>query len=258
MVTVHERATQLDVAGARIRVLDTGGPGEPVLLLHSAVGDADIWQHQLVSLSSAGLRAIAFDRPGHGLSTGTWTVGEAVATGEVADALGLGRYHLVGVAQGARIANEVALADPARLLSLTLAASTAGVALGPAGDLPMVPKSFLTMAEVWFRELGPSYRAIDPEGVRRWLALVSRTSATHHAQAGPKPGKVDAAALGGLDLRVLVIGGDADPYAPPPLLRKLCAVYRAAELVVLTECGHSPQWERPTAFDEALLRHLRA
>lgn len=227
-----------------------------MLLLHSAVGDAEIWQHQLSSLGTAGFRALAVDRPGHGLSVGAWAGGDAPAIVELADALELDRYHLVGVAQGARIANEVALADQARLRSLTIVASTAGVAVGTPGDLPLVPASFLTMDEIWFRELGPSYRATDPEGVRRWLTLASRTRPAVHGQAGPKPGKVDAAALGELDVNVLVIGGDADPYAPPPSLRSLCELYRRAELVVLTECGHSPQWERPAAFDEALLRHL--
>lgn len=261
-MTFPWQATRVEVAGAQIRVLDTGGNGIPVLLLHSAVGDADVWQHQLAALAEVGFRAIAFDRPGHGLSTGAWETEEAEATAALVDTLGLTAYHLVGVAQGARIANELALLHRSRIRSLTIVASTAGVAVGPGGELPLVPPSFLRLEEVWFRELGPAYRATDPEGVQRWLALVSRTQPAQKGQAGkgkagPKPGRVDAADLGTLDVPVLIVGGDADPYAPPPLLRALRAVYLRAELVVLAECGHSPQWERAAEFDAVLLRHLR-
>jgi pimeloyl-ACP methyl ester carboxylesterase len=87
------------------------------------------------------------------------------------DHLGLDRIHLVGTAAGAIGSLDFALSFPQRLRSLVVANSIGGVqdedylALGRR----LRPPQFDALpAEV--RELGPSYRAADPEGTRRWMS----------------------------------------------------------------------------------------
>ncbi len=54
--------------GASLFYLDWG-TGKPVLFVHPWGLSADIWEYQLVELADQGLRAVAFDRRGHGRST---------------------------------------------------------------------------------------------------------------------------------------------------------------------------------------------
>jgi non-heme chloroperoxidase len=44
------------------------GTGRPVLFVHGAGIDSDLWMHQMGAFVSAGFRCIAFDRRGHGRS----------------------------------------------------------------------------------------------------------------------------------------------------------------------------------------------
>jgi non-heme chloroperoxidase len=48
------------------------GRGRPVVLSHGWPLSADVWDDQLFFLGAQGLRAIAYDRRGHGRSTQTW------------------------------------------------------------------------------------------------------------------------------------------------------------------------------------------
>jgi len=45
------------------------GSGRPVLFVHGAGIDSDLWMHQMGSFVGAGFRCIAFDRRGHGRSS---------------------------------------------------------------------------------------------------------------------------------------------------------------------------------------------
>jgi len=45
------------------------GIGRPVLFVHGAGIDSDLWMHQMGSFVTAGFRCIAFDRRGHGRSS---------------------------------------------------------------------------------------------------------------------------------------------------------------------------------------------
>src|SRR5262245_13356561 len=45
------------------------GTGRPVLFVHGAGIDSDLWMNQMASFVNAGFRCIAFDRRGHGRSS---------------------------------------------------------------------------------------------------------------------------------------------------------------------------------------------
>ncbi|MFI8724874.1 alpha/beta fold hydrolase [Micrococcus luteus] len=109
--------------GTRLHVLDSGGTGPALLLLHGLAGYAGEWAQVAERLAGA-CRVVAFDQRAHGSSTRrpadlsrTAHVGDVVA---VADALGLERFTLVGQSMGAHTALLAAAAHPARVGRLVL------------------------------------------------------------------------------------------------------------------------------------------
>lgn len=55
----------------------------------------------------------------------------------------------------------------------------------------------------------------------------------------------------------LLITGDADMYAPPPLLKLFTARIKNAQTLVIPESGHSGYWEKPEIFNGAVLNFIR-
>ena len=54
--------------GVRLWFTDTGGSGEPIVLMHANTGTSEIWEPQVEAFSKAGYRVITFDRRGWGRS----------------------------------------------------------------------------------------------------------------------------------------------------------------------------------------------
>ena len=254
------REAYANLAGVRIWYRDTGGRGTPVVLLHAATGSSRVWEHQLPAFTAAGYRVIAYDRRGWGRSV----VDPAGAQpGTAADDLralmthlDVDRFHLVGTAAGGFVALDYALSFPRQVRSLVVASSIGGIqdeeylALGrrirPSPQFDALPPDF--------REIGPSYRAANPEGTRRWIELerISRPEGPP-APAQPMRNRVTFALLETIASPTLLLTGDADLYAPPPVMQMFKARIRNAESIVVPEAGHSVYWEQPEIFNRALL-----
>jgi len=272
-LTITERATapapplqHLDVDGARIAFWDTAAAPEyattsdqpAVVLLHARSGSHRSWDRQLASLPAAGLRVLAFSRRGHEGTEHT-TVGRGCADLlALLDAADVVRAHLVGHAAGGVWALDAALAHPHRVASLLLASTTFGLrdpwitaaieGLRPGGFERLPPH---------VRELGPSYRATQPDGVRAWQAL-ERT-----AMAGPFFLQEPDSAMNLTSARTstvptALLTGDADLYMPPALMAQVAEAAGWPAPEVVRDCGHCPHWEQPTDFNAAVVRHARA
>jgi pimeloyl-ACP methyl ester carboxylesterase len=226
---------------------DTGGNGTPIVFLHAATGHGGMWQYQLPAFTAAGYRCIAFDRSADGFASDQ--------VGEVVTKLKLERFHLLGTAAGAIIAVDYTLGHADRVRSLVLANTIVGIQdadylemsarLRPSPQFEKMPGDF--------RELGPSYRAGNAEGTKRWNAL---------AQAKPRiaysvKNRITWAALETIKAPTLLLTGDADLYMPPSVLRLVAQRFARCESKVLAECGHSAYWEQPEMFNRAVLEFLR-
>lgn len=252
----------VDVPGARLWTMDTGGHGPVIVLLHSAVCATPHWSYQVVPLRDAGFRVVAYDRRGYGRSQAgadaeTEVRADPGATDCIAllEALGIDSAHVVGIAQGGRVATEVAVARPDLVTSLALVASTGGVRFPASvpGALPLMPTDF-TSYPTWFTELGAPYRSVDPAGTLRWIEFGDNS---HPPGLNGPVAKLGPADLIGIEAPLLLLGGDADPFTPPPVLRRMHELRPDARLEVLHECGHSPQWERPDLFNATLVDFVR-
>ena len=255
---VAERMVALD--DTRLYVRDTGGDGPAVVLLHPASGSAMIWANQEIALARAELRVISYSRRGYWKSQAHDPARPGVGSHDLlalADRLDLASFHLVGSAAGGSIAMDFALSHQDRLLSLAIANNVGGVRDGEiaAAAARIRPADWHAMP-VEFRELGPSYRALDPDGAQRWLDLEHRSLTGDTYRQGLSQ-RVTEASLAGLRRPMLLITGDADLVAPPAIMRMLRNAIPGARLVVAPDAGHSVYWERPDVFNETLLAFFR-
>jgi pimeloyl-ACP methyl ester carboxylesterase len=245
--------------GGSLWCWDTGGSGQPVILLHPGSGSGESWPYQQPVLARAGFRAIGYSRRGaYGSVAGTEAEADTVSgdLNTLADHLGLGRFHLNGSAAGGSVALDYALSHPDRLRSLTVSGSVMGVldAEYQALTKALQPDPFGDMP-VDFKELGPSYRAGNRDGVAAWLAISERAKT---ADAFPQPtlNVITWAALETISVPVQLITGDADLYSPPSLMRLNAQHLQDPETHIIREAGHNPHWEQPDAWNNVLLRFL--
>lgn len=109
--------------GVRLVCRDSGGPGQPVVLLHGLAGHAGEWDRTAQRLSPRH-RVIALDQRGHGASerhpqdvSRDAYVADVIA---VLDQLALRRPVLVGQSLGGHTAMLTAAAHPERVRALVL------------------------------------------------------------------------------------------------------------------------------------------
>jgi len=248
-----------DLPGVRLWYMDSGGSGVPIVLLHAATGSVRAWEHQIAPFEAAGLRVIAFDRRGWGRTTiqpsGPQPGTAADDLRALLDQLGLSRVHLVGTAAGGFVALDFALSFPDRLRSLVVANSIGGVQDEDYLELGrrLRPPEFTALPPD-VREVGPSYRAGNPEGTRRWLELerVSRPPGLP-TPAQPLRNRITFALIERITVPTLLLTGDADMFAPPPIMKMFAARIRNSETLVVPEAGHSTYWEQPDRFNRAIL-----
>lgn len=250
-----------DLGDVRLWFWDTGGPGEPVVLCHPASQSCRIWLYQQPVLAAAGFRVVAFSRrgvyrsePGPEKDRGT----AVDDLGRLLDGLQIERAHILGAAAGGISALGFAVANPARVRSLTLAGTIFAPdeeewraiygRLGLAAVRPVVTTEFL--------ELGPTYRAVNPEGTRRFLELEHQAKAGGPAVAQPVGASVTWTSIAAARVRALLVTGEADLYAPPPLQALVARHMPVHEAVTMREVGHAPYWEAPEEFNRIVLRFL--
>jgi pimeloyl-ACP methyl ester carboxylesterase len=255
----------IEISGARLWVRDTGGAGPVVVLMHPASGSALVWPYQLPAFIKAGYRVIAYSRRGHYGSDPTDGKNGGVASddlGALMDKLGVGKFALVAGAAGCSVTLDYAISRSDRLTTVVFSCGSFSGVADPAyialGKRVLV-KGFEQMPPE-FKELGPSYRAANEKGVEAWVELEHK--ALNGERGGVKPAnKADWTTIPKISAPTLFLAGAADLYAPPAQMRHVASRVPGAEMVVFPECGHSPHWELPDAFNTTVLgfldRHAR-
>lgn len=272
-------ARRIDVDGTGLFVLDTGGEGTPILLVHGLGSTLSFWQKQLVGGLAEEHRLIAVDLPGWGRSdqpdgayTPSWYADHLVG---VLDALDVGRAHVAGHSMGGQAAIAMALEHPDRVDRLVLVAP-AGIETFTAEEGAAL-KGFWTEDKLRDRPREEARLAFSmvfatwDEGVDRVfeerLAVdgTDRFPGLFRALQRSVDGMIDepvADRLGEVSTPTLVVFGDADAMIPnrfmhPDLTTQAVgeqAVERIpdARLVLIPGAGHTPHHDEPAAFDAAV------
>jgi len=251
-----------DLPGVRIWYQDTGGIGEPVVFLHAGSGSSQVWEHQIPAFTEAGYRFIAYDRRGWGRSvvdtSGPQPGTAADDLGLLMDYLNVEQFHIVATAAGGTIAWDFALSYPQRLRSMVIANNTGRVEDKAYREVvSSLRPDIFDQLPVDFRELGPAYRAANPQGTLRWRHLqgLSRPEGPH-MPTQPLKNRFTFDLLEMVQIPVLLIAGGADLLAPAPLLRYFTERATSAESLVVPDGGHSIFWEQPELFNRAALEFI--
>jgi pimeloyl-ACP methyl ester carboxylesterase len=247
------------IADTHLWYWDTGGEGAPVVLLHPASGSGLIWGYQQSALAKAGYRVIGYSRRSYYNSDPMAKDHPGIGSADLhalIEFLGLKKFSVVASAAGGTIAADYALSHPDRLDRLVIADNSAGVRDGDIAKAAsnIRPKDFDDMP-VEFRELGPSYRAANPEGTRLWAELAHKAVTGRDFRQGVA-NEITTAKLEGMKVPTLLITGDADLITPPSIMRMVAQHIPGSEISIVAESGHSTYWEQPDIFNSAVLSFL--
>jgi 3-oxoadipate enol-lactonase len=222
-------------------------------------------------------RVVIFDHRGHGESDAPddpagYTLDRlATDTLAVIDAVGAETVTLLGHSMGGMVVRRVVLRAPERVDALVLMDTAPGPVPGIDGELLELGAEIATndgMAELKrvmdaFQPLGtPAYEkllAARPDyqefNDRKWASLSAVMWATLARAIRDQPDEL--AALAGVSVPTLVLVGEQDePFLAPS--HATAAAIPGAELVVLPDAGHSPQFENPILWRATLERFLDA
>lgn len=245
-----------ELPGTRLGYWDTGGNGEPVVFLHPASGSALVWLYQQPAFAKAGYRVIAYSRRNYYNSDSAPEDNPGSGSEDLQNLiefLELETFHIVSSAAGGSVAADYALSHPERLLSLTVSsnnlAATKGYIAEAATRVKLKEWDDLPR---WFRELGPSYRAANPDGVAKWIELNHKSESGRGARQ-KLVNVVTPEKLETLKVRTLLMTGAADMFTPPSIMRMIARHVPNNEIVIVPECGHSPYWEQPDFFNRTVL-----
>lgn len=206
-----------------------------------------------------------FDLRGHGGSPvppGPYTIGDLGGDVlELLDRLGIRRFHYAGVSIGGAIGLWLAIHHGHRLRSLAVIASAARFADPPSwaaraatvraeGTGAMVA----SRSGTWFL---PSFAEESPKETERLLQMLRATSAEGYAACCEALGGFDVRdQLGSIATPTLVLAGADDPATTVDMMRVVAEGIDGARLVVIPDCAHLVNAERPAEVNAALRANL--
>jgi pimeloyl-ACP methyl ester carboxylesterase len=259
--------------GVALAVTDTGS-GPPLLLVHGFGGAKEDFADHIDALSERH-RVVTFDHRGHGESDGppdlaAYSLDRMAADVQgVADALGIDGFRLLGHSMGGMVARRVVLAHPARVDALVLMDTSPGPVPGIDSDAmeaaatvildegkdvlkPLLDAAGTLETPAYERLLAerPGYQEYED---RKWAQLSAVMWAAMAREMAHQPDQL--ALLGAVRCPTLVIVGEQDESFVDASYR-MAATIPSAELVVVPDAGHSPQFENPRPWLDALERFL--
>ena len=265
------RVTTDDGVGLEVAV---SGQGPVLLLTHGFTGAKEDFADQVEQLGACST-VVTFDHRGHGDSdkperADAYSLDRlALDVLAVADAVDAGRFRLLGHSMGGMVARRAALRAPERIAGLILMDTSAGPPSGVDPDLAKVAAALATTEGM--EVLREVLDEVDPLGspadqrVRRERPGYEEWNRSKFFKVSPaayaslvvdiveQPDQL--AELATVTAPAMVIVGEqdeaflADSHA-------MAGALADAELVVVPDAGHSPQFENPDVYVHALERFL--
>jgi 3-oxoadipate enol-lactonase len=246
------------------------GSGPALLLVHGFGGAKEDFADHIHALAERH-RVVTFDHRGHGESDGppeldAYSLDRMAAdVVGVADALGIDSFRLLGHSMGGMVARRVELAHPGRIDALVLMDTSPGPVPGVDPELveeaatvaveegkdvlkPLLDAAATLETPAYQRLLAerPGYQEFED---RKWSTLSIVMWAAMARDMARQPDQLPL--LANVRCPTLVIVGEEDkPFVEAS--RRMAATIPDAQLVVVPDAGHSPQFENPRAWLEAV------
>ena len=263
----------VEANGVRLRYT-VAGNGPPVLLIQGVGLVGEGWRPQIDGLQDR-FTLITFDNRGIGGSTmpdRTLTIPDMASDAfALMSALGFERFHAAGHSMGGLIAQEMALAAPARILSLALLCTFAHGRQGATPSPGMLPTAIRTrvgtrvMRRNAFLELVMPREYLEKTN-RAQLAERLRPLFGHDLADQPPIVMKQLRAMARFDARerlprlgsipTLVIAASEDRIARPVFGRELAKAIPGAVYVELPNAGHGVTIQRAGDVNDLLSAHL--
>jgi pimeloyl-ACP methyl ester carboxylesterase len=248
------------------------------VLLHGSGTGVYTWQQVLEPLGTIG-KAVAFDRPGFGLTErplpGDWhgaspygLEAQVSLTIDLMDQLGIAEAVLVGHSTGGAIALKTAVEHPGRIVGLILVGAT----VYQSGSTPAWTRLLLSTPQI--NRLGPLImrQYAGPSGENLLRAAWSKPELLDQEtlDAYRKPFQIDhwdralwelskasrepklAKRLSDITQPALVMAGAEDRIVAPELSERLGRDLPNAKVAIFEGCGHVAQEECPDPFLEVV------
>jgi pimeloyl-ACP methyl ester carboxylesterase len=239
---------------------ERSGAGEPLLLIQGMSGTHLTWGEPFLSRLEADFDCVVFDNRGIGNSaevSAPFAITDLAADAlAVMDAAGLETAHVLGISMGGMVAQELALAQPDRVRSLTFGCTYCG---GPGSSL-IAPEDAGPLLEamasgnldraleaMYAVNLSPTFRA-DESHYADFTAMASALPArqqTVQLQIQALYGHDTQASLGEIAAPTLVVHGTEDKMIPVANGELIASLVPDARLEILDGVGHMFWWEQP-------------
>jgi pimeloyl-ACP methyl ester carboxylesterase len=241
---------------------ERAGTGPPLVLVHGAASDGRLWQPQLHDLA-ADFTVVAWDEPGAGRSgdvpPGFGLPDYARCLGALIDELELTPAHIAGLSWGGTVALELYRRRPELAATLIFVDSYAGWA----GSLPEAEvrarvdglRQTLAAPPERFDPTLPGLFAGDPP--LEYVPLLEQLA----ADVRPESMRTALTAMANADLSdllpqvavpTLLIWGELDARSPLDVARQFEEAIPDTRLVVIPDCGHVSNLERPGQVNAAI------
>jgi 3-oxoadipate enol-lactonase len=261
----------IDAGGTELNY-ERAGSGAPMLLIQGMSATHLTWGRPFLEALEHHFDCIVFDNRGMGHSGQAelpFTVADLAAdTVGLLDALGIEKAHVVGISMGGMIAQEIALAHPERIATLTLGATYCG---GPEGtlmdpeDLQMLGAAMASgdreqvLRAMWVINLSPTFREDDSryDAFREMATALPAPREVILQQMRACGAHDTSARLAQISIPTRVIHGTADRLLKVANGLQIASLL-SVEPQLLEGIGHMFWWEQPERSAALVRSHVTA
>ena len=247
------------------------GEGEPLVLIHGGpFGDHRIWDYQVDSLASK-YKVICFDKRGHGKSDipiDAFSHLEDLKS--LMDALELRKITLIGSSAGGALAIDFALQYSEMVKDLVLVCPALNGYPYPPNFISEMVNIYITgqsegpeaaiqkfMSNPFYEYVFPSPNRADARAKVNQIVKES----TNFIRWNPmwetelKPSSYER--LGEIQLPILIVSADKDSEIVLKIGEYIHEKIEHAQEVMMKDCGHFPNVEKPEEFNQIVLDFLK-
>jgi pimeloyl-ACP methyl ester carboxylesterase len=249
---------------------ERAGSGPPLLMIMGMSGTFDHWNAEFLDELRQDFETIVYDHRGVGAST---RLDGSVTTAQLAEdvagllaTLELDSAHVLGISMGGMVAQELALAHPERIRTLTLGCTYCGGEGSALTSEAVMRKLAEGMSSgdrerairaAWEVNVSPQFAAND-DAYARFLEIGRRRAVPLEVileQMRAITSHNTSTRLPGLALPTLVIHGTLDQMLPVQNGHMIAGLIPDSSLEVFEDVGHLFFWEQPERSAELVRAH---